>query len=332
MSDDAKASVFYKPVANFPKGVPEAERARLATAYEMLIRDILNPAYRELGEFLTKEYLPQARATVGIGDLPGGQKWYAYLARMHTTTDLSPQEIHRIGNEQALKIQAEMETIRKQVGFDGDLQAFFKYLRSDPKFFQPTPDALLNSYRDLKADVDARVPRLFDLKPKADFIVEPIETSRPIWEREALFIHEAVPGHHFQLSIAQEQQRLPAFRRFQGPTAFVEGWGLYDRLVVDTGMHALGWTREQPIDFMMSNMPKTETDIIAEVERYMAIPGQALAYKIGQTHLAELRAKAEKALGGKFSIREFHHQVLADGAMPLALLEQKIDCWIQSVL
>jgi len=247
------------------------------------------------------------------------------------------------------------------------------------------------SYRDLKADVAARVSRLFDLKPKADFIVEPIETfrqvssataeylqpapdgtrpgifyvntyqlaSRPVWEREALFIHEAVPGHHFQLSIAQEQQRLPEFRRFQGPTAFVEGWGLYaetlgyelglyqdpyqrmgalafqiwraDRLVVDTGMHALGWTREQAIDFMMSNMPKTQTDIVAEVERYMAIPGQALAYKIGQTHLSELRAKAEKALGGKFSISDFHHQVLADGAMPLALLEQKIDRWIRSV-
>lgn len=390
VTEDVKASVFYKPVQNFPESFTEAERKRITGEFEKSIRAVIVPAYRELHDFLAQEYRPHARETVGIGHLPGGQNWYAYLARFHTTTSLTPAEIHRIGKDLAAQIYGEMEAIKNDVGFKGDMREFFTYLRTDPKFFYDSPEALLDSYRDLKSDVEARLPQVFDLKPKADFIVEPIESfrevssaaaeylqpapdgtrpgifyvnthdlkSRPAWEREALFAHEAVPGHHFQIAIAQEQEHLPSFQRFEGPTAYVEGWGLYaetlgydlrlysdpyqrigalsmqiwraNRLVVDTGMHALGWTREQAIEWMQSNSPMTDTDLTAEVERYIAIPGQALAYMIGATRIRQLREEARKVQGKEFDLRTFHRQVLADGAMPLDLLERKIERWVRA--
>ena len=387
--DEIATSIFYKPLLNLPESFTREDRARLTAAYEATIRDDILPAYRRLHDFLAEEYLPHARETVGIGHLPGGQEWYAYLARNSTTTGLTPEEIHEIGRQEATRLFAEMEAIRQEVGFEGDMQAFLHHLRTDPRFFHASREALLGSYTDLKPIVEAALPRLFELLPRADYVIAPIEAfrevskataeyqqpapdgsrpgkfyvntykldARPTWQREALFVHEAVPGHHFQISIAMEQEHLPKFQRFDGPTAYTEGWGLYaetlggelglytdpyqrmgalvmqiwraDRLVVDTGMHAMGWTREQAIEFMLSNLPLAEVDIIAEVERYLAIPGQALAYKIGQTRFSELRRQAEEALGDNFDIRAFHREVLKDGAMPMAILERKINTWIE---
>ena len=382
-------SVFYQPLMSFPDNIPEQDRERLTAAYENIISTRVVPAYGRLHSFMAAEYLPQARASHGIGALPGGKKWYAYKARYHTTTDLAPGQIHEIGKTQAEKLYKEMESIKNSIGFEGDMDAFFRFLREDPQFYFDEPEQLVQSYRDIKTDVEKRLPRLFDLIPEADYVIKPIEEfraasaaaahymppapdgtrpavfyvntydvgSRSNWERESLFIHEAVPGHHFQIALAQEQENLPAFRRFGGQTAFVEGWALYaetlgeelglytdpyqrigaltndiwraNRLVVDTGLHALGWTREQAIDWMESNCPITRTNAVAEVERYMAMPGQALAYKIGQLRITELRQKAEAALGDRFDIKAFHRQVLADGSMPLTLLENKILDWLE---
>ena len=388
--EDIKDSVFYGPIGHMPESFSNADSERLTTAVENSIRTVIIPSYRRLYTYLKDEYLRHARATVGIGALPGGKSWYAYLVRENTTTGLTPEEIHAIGKKEAQRIQEEMLAIKDNTGFKGDLQAFFAYMKTDPGFKYQSVDELLAGYRRLKDDLEGRIPRLFSLAPKADLVIKPMESfraasaasaeymppapdgtrpgvfylntfdlpSRLTWNRESLFIHEAIPGHHFQISIAQEQEKLPAFRRFDGPTAFIEGWGLYaetlgreldlytdlyqrigalsneiwraNRLVVDTGMHALGWTREQAIAWMKSNTPMSETEIIAEVERYIAIPGQALAYKIGQMKLAELRRRAQQRLGGRFDIREFHTQILKDGAMPLDVLEKKINAWIES--
>ena len=390
MVDDVQGSVFYQPVKDFPDSIPEQERERLAAAYEDIIVGKVIPAYTRLRNFMADEYLPQARASHGIGALPGGDKWYAHLAEYHTTTDLTPQQIHEIGKAQAGALYKEMESVKNTIGFEGDMKAFFQFLREDPQFYYDDPEKLVQSYRDIKTDVEERLPRLFDLIPESEYVIKPIEDfraasaaaahymppapdgtrpavfyvntydvgSRSNWERESLFIHEAVPGHHFQIALAQEQENLPALRRFGGQTAFVEGWALYaetlgdelglytdpyqrigaltndiwraNRLVVDTGLHAMGWTREQAIGWMESNCPITRTNAVAEVERYMAMPGQALAYKVGQLKITELRRQAESALGNRFDIKDFHRQVLADGSMPLTLLEQKIVNWISS--
>ena len=390
MVDDVQDSVFYQPLKNFPDSIREQDRERLIIAYESIISDKVIPAYNRLHNFMEEEYLPNARESHGIGALPGGKKWYTYQARYHTTTDLTPEQIHEIGKSHAREIYNEIESIKNTVGFEGDVKAFFQFLREDPQFYFDEPEELVQSYRDVKADIEQRLPRLFDLIPEAGYVINPIEEfraassaaahymppapdgsrpavfyvnthdigSRPNWERESLFIHEAVPGHHFQIALAQEQENLPAFRRFGGQTAYVEGWALYaetlgeelglytdpyqrlgalsndiwraNRLVVDTGLHALGWTREQAIEWMESNSPTTHTNAVAEVERYMVIPGQALAYKIGQIKIRELRRKAEGMLGNRFNIKAFHRQVLADGSMPLTLLERKIANWISS--
>ena len=390
MVDDVQGSVFYQPVKDFPDSIPEQERERLAAAYEDIIVGKVIPAYTRLRNFMADEYLPPPPASHGIGALPGGDKWYAHLAEYHTTTDLTPQQIHEIGKAQAGALYKEMESVKNTIGFEGDMKAFFQFLREDPQFYYDDPEKLVQSYRDIKTDVEERLPRLFDLIPESEYVIKPIEDfraasaaaahymppapdgtrpavfyvntydvgSRSNWERESLFIHEAVPGHHFQIALAQEQENLPALRRFGGQTAFVEGWALYaetlgdelglytdpyqrigaltndiwraNRLVVDTGLHAMGWTREQAIGWMESNCPITRTNAVAEVERYMAMPGQALAYKVGQLKITELRRQAESALGDRFDIKDFHRQVLADGSMPLTLLEQKIVNWISS--
>ena len=387
--DDVQDSVFYQPLRNFPDSIPEQDRERLIADYENIISSEVVPAYDRLHNFMAAEYLPHARDSHGIGTLPGGEKWYAYQARYHTTTDLTPEQIHEIGKTQAGELYREMVSIKNTLDFEGDMQAFFQFLREDPQFYFDEPEKLVQSYRDIKTDVEKRLPRLFDLIPESEYVIRPIEEfraasaaaahyippapdgsrpavfyvntydigSRANWERESLFIHEAVPGHHFQIALAQEQENLPAFRRFGGQTAFVEGWALYaetlgeelglytdpyqrigalandlwraNRLVVDTGLHALGWTREQAIDWMESNCPITRTNAVAEVERYMAMPGQALAYKIGQLRITGMRRKAEAALGDRFDIKAFHRQVLADGSMPLTLLENKILNWLE---
>ena len=388
--DDVQDSVFYQPLKNFPDNIPEQSRERLIVDYENNISNKVIPAYKRLHTFMAEEYLPHARASHGIGALPGGKEWYVYQARYHTTTDLTPEQIHEIGKAYAGELFKEIESIKNTVGFEGDVKAFFQFLRTDPQFYFDEPEQLVQSYRDLRTDIEQRLPRLFDLIPESEYVIKPIEEfraassaaahymspapdgsrpavfyvntydvgSRSNWEIESLFIHEAVPGHHFQIALAQEQENLPAFRRFGGQTAYVEGWALYaetlgeelglytdpyqrlgalsndiwraNRLVVDTGLHALGWTREQAIEWMESNIPITHTNAVAEVERYMVIPGQALAYKIGQIKIRELRRKAEDVLGDRFDIKAFHRQVLADGSMPLTLLERKIANWISS--
>lgn len=391
MVGDVQDSVFYQPLKNFPDNIPEQNRERLVAAYESMIANEVVPAYKRLHDFMVDEYLPHARASHGIGALPGGNEWYAHQVKYHTTTDLTPEQIHEIGKNSAAELFKEMESIKNTVGFEGDMKAFFQFLREDPQFYFDEPEQLVQSYRDVRTDIEQRLPRLFDLIPESEYVIKPIEEfraassaaahymppapdgsrpavfyvnthdvgSRSNWERESLFIHEAVPGHHFQIALAQEQEELPAFRRFGGQTAYVEGWALYaetlgeelglytdpyqrlgaltndiwraNRLVVDTGLHAFGWTRERAIAWMESNCPITHTNAVAEVERYMVMPGQALAYKIGQLKIRDLRRGAEHKLGDRFDIKAFHRQVLADGSMPLTLLEQKLKNWIASL-
>jgi uncharacterized protein (DUF885 family) len=388
--DEPKKSLFYKPLDNFPKAFPETDRKRITDAYVQAIREKLVPAYKRLHDYMKNEYLPHARTTVGMGALPQGDKWYAYRARRGTTTDLTPAQIHEIGLKEMARIHGEMERVKTQVGFKGELKEFMAQLRTDPQFVQKSPEDLINGYNALKDRLTAALPKLFETQPKMQFEVRAVESfrekseatgsyqpgspdgsrpgvfyantydlpSRPRFMMETIFLHEALPGHHMQMATQYELQNLPRFRRFGGDTAYLEGWGLYAeslgkelgmfqdpyqyfgsltaeawraaRLVVDTGMHAKGWTREQAIEYMRDNTAIGESDIVAEVERYIAIPGQALAYKIGQLKIRELRTRAEQKLGSKFDVREFHSQILKDGSMPLAVLDAKIDRWIAS--
>jgi uncharacterized protein (DUF885 family) len=388
--EDPTRSLFYRPVANFPDAVPAADRERLKQAFVAAIRDKIVPSYRRVHDYVRDEYLAQARATVGLSALPQGGDWYAFLVKAQTTTSMTPGEIHQLGLKEVDRIRGEMESIMKKVGFKGDLPAFFAYLRKEPRFYFTKEEQLLDGYRDLKARVHAELPKLFAVMPKADFEIRPVEAfraqssagasyqgatpdgkrpgvfyvntydlkSRPKYTMEAIYLHEAEPGHHFQGSIQQELEELPRFRRFGGYTAYSEGWGLYAeslgdelglytdpynrfgalgteifravRLVVDTGIHARGWTREQAIEYMNANAPIGPADAISEIERYIAIPGQALAYKVGELKIKELRARARKALGAKFDVREFHTQVLTDGALPMDVLEAKINRWLES--
>jgi uncharacterized protein (DUF885 family) len=388
--DDPKKSLFFKPLANFPEAIPASDRTRITAAYIKSIREVVVPSYKRLYDYMKNDYLPKARATVGMGALPQGDKWYAYQARRSTTTELTPIQIHDIGLKEMARIHGEMERMKTQIGFKGTLKEFMTQLRADPQFVYKTPADLIGAYQSLEERVTAALPKLFELQPKMKFEVRAVEAfrekteatgsyqagtpdgsrpgvfyantfdlpSRPRYMMETIFLHEALPGHHMQIALQYELQSLPRFRRYGGETAYTEGWGLYSeslgkelgmyqdpyqyfgsltaeawraaRLVVDTGMHAKGWTREQAIDYMRENTAIGETDIVAEVERYIAIPGQALAYKIGQLKIRELRTRAEQKLGAKFNVREFHTQILKDGSMPLSVLDAKIDRWIAS--
>jgi uncharacterized protein (DUF885 family) len=334
------------------------------------------------------EYLPKCRDTVGLGALPDGEAWYAYNVRKITTTDYTPGQIHSKGLAEVARIHDEMRKVMKQVGFEGGLDAFFDYMKTDPRFFYGDPAELVQGYVDIKSRVDPNLPRLFEILPKADYEVRAVEPfreksasggayqaasedgsrpgifyantydmkSRPKWAMEALSLHEGNPGHHFQGSIQREQRGLPNFRRFGGYTSYSEGWALYAeslgkplgmyqdpyqyygmlegelwrsiRLVVDTGLHAKGWTRQQVLDYMDANSAAGEARRVSEAERYMAIPGQAVAYKIGQMKIQELREKAERELGPRFDVRKFHTVVLANGALPLHVLQDEVDRWI----
>ena len=388
VADDPQKTPFWGPIGSLPKDFSEADKTRLTEAYRKLIGEQLVPSYRKLRAFVAEEYMPAARDTHGLGALPNGEAWYAHLAKTTTTTELTPAQIHQIGLDEVARIRGEMEKVVKEVGFQGDLQAFFKHVTSDPKFSFKSEDALLKDYRELEAKVNQKVPQLFSLMPKASFEIRPVEAfraaseaagsymspsedgkrpgifyvntydlpSRKIWARDSLYLHEAIPGHHFQIALQQELEGVPAFRRFGGQTAYIEGWGLYAeslgkelgvyadpyqyfgrlsaevwraiRLVVDTGLHSKGWTREQVLAYMKENSGLSDTDAVAETERYMAIPGQALGYKIGELKLIELRNKARTELGEKFDYREFHAQVLGDGSLPLDVLQAKIERWI----
>ena len=388
--DDPEQSGFWQPIANMPDDFSEEDRERITAAYRSHISEVLVPAYARLHDYIANEYMPHTRESIGQGDVPGGADYYAFMVRESTTTDYTPQEIHEIGKREAERIYAEMEAVKSRIGFEGDMQAFFEHLRTDPQFYFTNEQALLDGYEALRDKIDPELDRIFDVQPKTDYIIKAVEPfraqsmaaaqyfpgsddgkrpgifyvntfsleSRPNYTMEALSVHEASPGHHFQVAIQQELEDMPAFRRFNFYTAYVEGWGLYaeslgeelglytdpyqyfgalyfdiwraNRLVVDTGMHALGWSRQDAIDWMLSNSPMTEVDVIAEVDRYIAIPSQALAYKIGQLKIRELRTRAEQALGERFDIREFHNQVLTTGALPLFVLEDKIDRWIEA--
>ena len=366
------------------------EDAELKKSVKELILNKINPAYKDLNSFLKNEYLINSRNTIGISDVPNGKDYYEFLAKKFTTTNLTPDEIHEIGWEELRRIRSEMEQIIVDVGWDGNFSSFLNYLRTDPKFYYANPEDLFNAYLIMSKTIDPLLPKIFKIFPRAPYGVIPIPDesapftttayynrpspgrpgyfyanlykpeSRPKYEIPVLTVHEAVPGHHFQISIAQELENVPEFRKHGGITAFVEGWGLYSeelgeyinlyddpydkfgqltydmwraiRLVVDTGMHYKGWTRDEAIDLFIKNSAKSLLDIENEVDRYIAWPGQALAYKIGQLKILELRNRAESMLGDKYDIKDFHHEILKRGSLPLELLEFYIDEWIKETL
>ncbi len=390
IKDKPEDSLFWGPIANMPKDFSAADKARLTDAYRAMIGDRMMPAFRKLRAFIANDYLPKTRDSVGLNQLPNGDAWYAYKVRATTTTDLTPAQIHQIGLDEVARIHGEMRKVMQQVGFKGSLQDFFEHMRTDKQFEFKSEDALLAYYRGLEAKVMKGVPSQFSLLPKAGFEIRPVEAfraksaaggeyqspsedgSRPgifyvntydlparkTWDAEDLFLHEAIPGHHFQLALQQELTGVPAFRRFGGNTAYIEGWGLYAeslgkdlgvyetpydyfgylqnelwraiRLVTDTGLHSKGWTREQVIKYMLDNSAASETDATAEAERYIAWPSQATAYKIGELKIQELKKKAQAQLGDKFDPREFHAEILKDGALPLSVLNDKVDRWLAS--
>jgi uncharacterized protein (DUF885 family) len=390
LAEGVEGSSFYRPVANFPAEVTEADRPRLRAAYAQAISAKIRPAVTRLRDYIRDRYLPRTRTTVGLQDMKTGPGLYRHLVALSTTTDMTADEIHRIGLAEVARLHEEMEAVKAQVGFTGTLQQFFEHIRTDPKFKPKSREQLQQGYVAIGKRLDATLPKLFSTIPKTPLEIRPVPAltekgaargsyqsgttdgsrpgvfyfnaydlpSRTTPGMETLYLHEGAPGHHFQISLAQENEALPSFMRFGGNTAYVEGWGLYAetlgrelgvytdpyqyfgyldsqlfraiRLVVDTGIHSKGWTRDRTIQYILDNSSRGRSNATAETERYIAIPGQALAYKIGQLKISELRARAEKALGSRFDIREFHAQVLMTGALPLAVLEKKIDDWIAS--
>ena len=388
LAQSTEESPYYGPIKKFPEGFSDADKARLAAEYKEMIVKGLYPVNARLRDFLRDSYLPLAREQVGLSAMKGGEGLYQYMIEQTTTLPMKADEIHKLGLTEVDRIKTGMETIKAEVGFKGTLPEFFEHLRTDPKFKAASREALTQGYYDIGKKVDAVIGQQFKVIPKAPLEIKPYEEFREKYEAggsyqngtpdgkrpgtfyfnaydlpsrttpgmTTLYLHEGAPGHHFQIMLAQENTSLPAFMRFGGNTAYVEGWALYSetlgyemglfkdpyqrfgtlsdemlramRLVVDTGLHSKGWTREQAIEYMLANSDMGKTDATAEVERYIAIPSQALAYKIGALTIQRLKAKAQKALGKKFDVREFHNQVLNTGALPLTVLEKKIDGWI----
>ena len=386
--DDPAKSPFYRPFAKFPDAIPAADRKALMDDAQRTIRDKVVPAYRTLQAYFNDEYLPRTRDTIAVTDLPDGAAYYTFLADYYTTTSLKPAQIHDIGLKEVARIHAEMEKVKAETGFKGSLAEFFTYLRSDPKFFEKTPEALLERYQSVAKRIDPELVKVFHTIPRLPYGVRPIPDNiapdtttayyqpgasdgsrpgyyyvnlykpetRPTWEMIPLTLHESVPGHHFQFARALELPDAPMFRRTAYFVAYGEGWGLYAerlgydmglyadpydrmgqlaydmwravRLVVDTGMHSQGWSRDRAIQYFMDNSPKTRQDVVNEIDRYIDWPGQALAYKIGQLKISELREKASRELGPKFDLRAYNDAVLATGSVPLEVLEKHIDAWI----
>jgi uncharacterized protein (DUF885 family) len=387
---DPRQSPFYKPFRDMAAGLPETEKARLRQEAETAIAGDVVPAFRRLGEFFSSEYLPACYGEAGVWQAPNGAALYEDAVRRFTTTRLTPREIHEIGLSEVSRIRDEMHTLMRTAAFQGTLQEFFSHLRTSDKFFFRTPEELLNAYMVTAKRVDPLLVRVFRILPRTPYGVEAIPANiapdtttayyrppaldgsragtyfvnlyrpevRPKWEMMALTLHEAVPGHHLQIALAQEMGEVPKFRRMGSFDAFVEGWalyaeslgeelGLYDdpyakfgrltyemwravRLVVDTGIHAMKWDRRKAIDYFLANAAKTELDVTNEIDRYIGWPGQALAYKTGELKIKELRGRSEKALGARFDLRDFHDAVLSNGAIPLDMLEANIGAWIKS--
>lgn len=382
--------LYFTAITKLPSTIDAATQQQLTKAYRETIQNQLVPSFQRMVAFLKNEYLPQARKSSGIGSLEGGKAWYAALAKQWTTTTKTPEEIHRLGLQEVARIKSEMEKVKNQVGFKGSIIDFFDFVRNKKELMPfKSPEEVIANFEKIHTTIKPNVDKLFALQPKTAFRVKRTEAfrektasaeyvqgatdgSRPgtfyvpipdvtkynYYGDEDLFLHEAIPGHHFQISLQQENKSLPDFRKFNWFGAYGEGWALYTeslgfelglyrdpyqyfgmlssemhraiRLVVDTGIHTKGWTREQAIAYSLANEAESEASIIAEIERYMAIPGQALSYKIGQLKIMELRKKAAKEMGKRFDIKKFHQIVLESGVMPLALLEQKVQRWIDT--
>jgi uncharacterized protein (DUF885 family) len=387
---DPGSSPLLAAFASWPDSIAQTDRERLAAASNAAYAEVVRPAFERLHHFLTDTYLPAARTETSVSALPRGAEMYAYNVRWHVTTAVTPKEIHEIGLREVARLRAEMDQVIADVGFTGGFEAFKRRLRTHPVFFHTTADALVAGYRDIAKRADPELARLFGRLPRTPYgvlripdAVAPSQTTayyepgalvagrpgnmyantykldaRPTWEMEALTLHEAVPGHHLQIALAQELEGLPEFRRHMSSTAFVEGWALYAeslggemgfyrdpyakfgqltydmwravRLVVDTGLHSMGWTRQQAIEYFEANAAKTRQDIVVEIDRYIVWPGQALGYKMGQLKIRELRALAQRELGSRFEIRAFHDLVLGQGALPLEVLERRVRAWVQA--
>jgi len=390
--DSAEASPFFKIFEELPGTIPAADQARLKATARSTITETVLPAYRKLARYFSEIYLPASRASIGLSSLPNGKVWYELKARSFTTTHMTPDEIHRLGLSEVKRLRDDMQVIIDDLDYGGSFQDFLVFLRTDPQFYFDNPDDLYESYLATSKRIDPELVSQFGRLPRMPYGVKPIPDSiapdtttayysrpaadgsragtywvnlykpevRPKYEIEVLTVHEAMPGHHLQISLQQELGDMPNFRRYSGFTAFVEGWGLYSeslgydlglykdpysefgaltyemwravRLVVDTGIHYKGWTRQQAIDFFKDNAAKTELDIINEIDRYISMPGQALAYKIGQLRIRSLRQNAEIALGERFDIRAFHDELLGGGALPLDILQQRMDAWLEGQL
>lgn len=384
-------SLAWGPITRMPADFSREDRERLTAAYSAAIRTRLVPTFARLHDFMRDEYLPRSRSTTGLSALPNGRAWYEFMVRSSTTTSLTPERVHAIGLSEVARIHTRMEGVMRQVGWTGDLAGFMRRMQTDSTQRYRTREEMLADYRSAQQRIDATTDRLFDVKPRANYEIRPVEPfrersasggsysagtadgsrpgvfylntydpqSRARYSMESLLVHEGSPGHHFQISLAREMSHLPRLRRFGGFTAFSEGWGLYSetlgrelglytdpyqyyghlsaelwraiRLVLDTGIHAQGWTLEQAMEYGRRNSSESETTIRSELERFAAIPGQALAYKIGQLKISELRQRAETALGSRFDVRAFHRVILGSGALPLDVLEAKVDRWIQGV-
>ena len=386
--DDPATSAMIAPLTKLPPTMPEAERTRLLERGRALVRDSVLPAWRQLHRFIAERYVAGSRETIGLSALPDGEAWYAFAVRQYTTTDMTPREIHALGVREVERIRRAMDSVITQTGFKGSFSEFIQFLRTDPQFYFTDTASLLREYRDIAKRIDPGLIRLFGRLPRTPYGVIAVPAysernvttayympgsaeaarpgyfyantydlkSRPKWEMEALTVHEAVPGHHLQIALAQELENVPEFRKHLGVTAFVEGWGLYSeslghdlglykdpysrfgaltydmwravRLVLDTGLHSMGWSRQQAIDYFAANSSKPLHDITVEVDRYISWPGQALAYKIGQLKIRELRDHAQRELGDAFDVRAFHDEVLGAGAVPLNVLDTRLRTWV----
>ena len=390
--EDPQQSPFFKAFATMPNSISDADRERLQHAAQDVIDETVVPAYREFSNYFNDIYLPASRNSIGASSLPNGQAFYEYRTRFYTTTQMTPDEIHRVGLNEVKRIRDEMQLVISELEFEGSFQDFLHFLRTDPQFYYETPEELFEGYLAISKRIDPEVVKVFGKLPRMPYGLRPIPYNiapdtttayyngpaadgsrpgyyyvnlyrpdvRPKYEMEVLTIHEAVPGHHLQIALQMELEAMPNFRKYSGFTAFTEGWGLYSeslgyemgfyqdpyshfgaltydmwravRLVVDTGMHYKGWTRQQAIDFFKDNAAKTEQDIVNEIDRYISWPGQALAYKIGQLRMLELRRRSEQALGDDFDVRAFHDALLGGGALPLEILETRMNRWLAAEL